>query len=153
MQDYHYTQQKLSEVLSKDRTTIANLIRLLKLPTEVKKSLAHKEISMGHARCLLSIVDPQKLREAHRLVLIKGLSVRETEKLAKKLNQVKKKRETDKEALYLQSIQENLMQCLGTRVKLSKSGKKGKIVIEFYSPEELERIIERIKGIDGKTRF
>jgi ParB family chromosome partitioning protein len=153
MQDYHYTQQKLSEVLSKDRTTIANHIRLLKLPAMVKKSLAQNEISMGHARCLLSIVEPQKLREAHRLVLIKGLSVRETEKLAKKLNQVKKKREPDKESLYLQSIQENLMQCLGTKVKLSKSGKKGKIVIEFYSPEELERIIERIKGINEQTRF
>ena len=153
MQDYHYTQQKLSEVLSKDRTTIANHIRLLKLPAMVKKSLAQNEISMGHARCLLSIVEPQKLREAHRLVLIKGLSVRETEKLAKKLNQVKKKREPDKESLYLQSIQENLMQCLGTKVKLSKSGKKGKIVIEFYSPEELERIIERIKGSNEQTRF
>jgi len=153
MQDYHYTQQKLSEVLSKDRTTIANHIRLLKLPTMVKKSLAQNEISMGHARCLLSIVEPQKLREAHRLILIKGLSVRETEKLAKKLNQVKKKREPDKESLYLQSIQENLMHCLGTKVKLSKSGKKGKIVIEFYSPEELERIIERIKGINEQTRF
>jgi ParB family chromosome partitioning protein len=153
MHDYHYTQQKLSEVLSKDRTTIANHIRLLKLPTAVKKSLAQNEISMGHARCLLSIVEPQKLREAHRLVLIKGLSVRETEKLAKKLNQVKKKREPDKESLYLKSIQENLMQCLGTKVKLSKSGKKGKIVIEFYSPEELERIIERIKGINGQARF
>lgn len=153
MQDYHYTQQKLSEVLSKDRTTIANHIRLLKLPTTVKKSLAQNEISMGHARCLLSIIEPQKLREAHRLILIKGLSVRETEKLAKKLNQVKKKREPDKESLYLHSIQENLMQCLGTKVKLSKSGKKGKIVIEFYSPEELERIIERIKGINEQTRF
>jgi ParB family chromosome partitioning protein len=96
MQDYKYTQQKLSEVLSKDRTTIANQIRLLKLPTMVKKSLAQNEISMGHARCLLSIVEPQKLREAHRLVIIKGLSVRETEKLAKKLNQVKKKREPDR---------------------------------------------------------
>ena len=66
---------------------------------------------------------------------------------------MKKKREPDKESLYLKSIQENLMQCLGTKVKLSKSGKKGKIVIEFYSPEELERIIERIKGINGQARF
>jgi ParB family chromosome partitioning protein len=153
MQDYQYTQQKLSEVLARDRTTIANQIRLLKLPTTVKKSLAQNEISMGHARCLLSIVEPQKLREAHRLVLIKGLSVRETEKLAKKLNQVKKKREPDKESFYLKSLQENLMQWLGTKVKLSKSGKKGKIVIEFYSPEELERIIERIKGINEQARF
>ena len=153
MQEYHYTQQKLSQVLSKDRTTIANHIRLLKLPSAVKKSLVQNEISMGHARCLLSIVEPQKLREAHRLILIKGLSVRETEKLAKKLNQVKKKREPDKDSPYLQSIQENLMECLGTKVKLSKSGKKGKIVIEFYSPEELERIVERIKGINEHARF
>lgn len=151
MQDYNYTQQKLSQVLARDRTTIANQIRLLKLPPAVKKSLAQNEISSGHARCLLSIVEPQKLREAHRLIIIKDLSVRETERLAKNLNQPKKKREPDKESSHLKSIQENLMQLLGTKVKITRSGRKGKIVIEFYSPEELEHIIERIKGINEQA--
>ena len=96
---------------------------------------------------------PSDLREAHRQVLIKGLSVRETEKLAKRLNQPKKKSETLKKSIYFESVQEKLMQWLGTKVRISKSGKKGKIVIEFYSSEELERIIERIKGGNEQARF
>ncbi len=150
MHDYDYTQQKLSQVLGKDRATIANLVRLLKLPSMIKKSLAHNEISVGHARCLLSITEPLKMREAYRLVLVKGLSVRETEKLAKRLNQTPRKREPDKLSVQLEALRTELMQHLGTQVKIIKQGKKGRIIIEFYSNEELEGILERIKGINGK---
>ena len=153
MQDYEYTQQKLSQVLGKDRTTIANQIRLLKLPTIVKKALSQNEISMGHARCLLSIPEPLKLREAFRLVLLKGLSVRETEKLAKKLNQTKTRKKTEEKSTHLEAIRSDLMQHLGTQVKIWQKGKKGKIIIEFYSPEELEGILERIKGVDERERI
>ena len=153
MQDYEYTQQKLSKVLGKDRTTIANQIRLLKLPTMVKKALSQNEISVGHARCLLSITEPLKLREAYRIVLVKGLSVRETEKLAKKLNQVKPKKKTDEKSIHLEPIRNDLMQLLGTQVKIWQRGKKGKIIIEFYSPEELEGILERIKGVNERARI
>ena len=153
MQDFEYTQQKLAQVLGKDRTTIANQIRLLKLPTMVKKALSQNEISMGHARCLLSITEPLKLREAYRLVLLKGLSVRETEKLAKKLNQVKPRRKTEEKSIHLESLRNELMQHLGTQVKIWQRGKKGKIIIEFYSPEELEGILERIKGVNERERI
>lgn len=153
MQDFEYTQQQLSQVLGKDRTTIANQIRLLKLPAMVKKALSQNEISMGHARCLLSISEPLKLREAFRLVLLKGLSVRETEKLAKKLNQTKTKKKTEEKSTHLEAIRSDLMQHLGTQVKIWQKGKKGKIIIEFYSPEELEGILERIKGVDERERI
>jgi ParB family chromosome partitioning protein len=153
MQDFEYTQQKLSQVLSKDRTTIANQIRLLKLPSMVKKALSQNEISTGHARCLLSISEPLKLREAFRLVLLKGLSVRETEKLAKKLNKTKTKRKTQEKSTHLEAIRSDLMKRLGTQVKILQRGKKGKIIIEFYSPEELEGILERIKGVDERERI
>jgi ParB family chromosome partitioning protein len=152
MQDFEYTQQKLAQALGKDRTTIANQIRLLKLPTMVKKALSQNEISMGHARCLLSITEPLKLREAYRLVLLKGLSVRETEKLAKKLNQVKPRKKTEEKSIHLESLRNDLMQHLGTQVKIWQRGKKGKIIIEFYSPEELEGILERIKGVNERER-
>jgi ParB family chromosome partitioning protein len=152
MQDFDYNQQKLAQVLGKDRTTIANQVRLLKLPTMVKKALSQNEISMGHARCLLSISEPLKLREAFRLVLLKGLSVRETEKLAKKLNQTKIKKKTEEKSTHLEAIRSDLMQRLGTQVKIWQRGKKGKIIIEFYSPEELEGILERIKGVDERER-
>ena len=153
MQDFEYTQQQLSQVLGKDRTTIANQIRLLKLPAMVKKALSQNEISMGHARCLLSISEPLKLREAFRLVLLKGLSVRETEKLAKKLNQTKTKKKIEEKSTHLEAIRSDLMQHLGTQVKIWQKGKKGKIIIEFYSPEELEGILERIKGVDERERI
>ena len=146
MKEFDYTQQKLSQALSKNRATVANLLRLLKLPAEVKKSLAQGEVTMGHARSLLSLSEPQKQREAYRIVVRKGLSVRETEKLVKKLTQIKKKRVPEKGLVDLEYIRNDLRQWLGTQVKIVTRGKKGKIIIEFYSSEEFERIIERIRG-------
>jgi ParB family chromosome partitioning protein len=146
MKDFGYTQQKVSQVLGKNRATVANQLRLLKLPGMVKKSLALGEISMGHARGLLSLSELQKVKEAFRIVVGKGLSVRETEKLVKRLSQEKIKKEPEKRLIHLEYVRNDLRQWLGTQVKIVKSGKKGKIIIEFYSSEELERIIERIKG-------
>jgi len=146
MKDFGYTQQKVSQVLGKNRATVANQLRLLKLPGMVKKSLALGEISMGHARGLLSLSELQKVKEAFRIVVGKGLSVRETEKLVKRLSQEKIKKESEKRLIHLEYVRNDLRQWLGTQVKIVKSGKKGKIIIEFYSSEELERIIERIKG-------
>jgi ParB family chromosome partitioning protein len=151
MVEFDYTQQKLSQKLSKNRATVANLLRLLRLPAEIKKSLAQEEITMGHARSLLSLSEPQKQREAYRIVVRKGLSVRETEKLVKKLTQVKKKKAPEKELVDLEYMRNDLRQWLGTQVKITTSGKKGKIIIEFYSSEELERIIERIRGANDRA--
>jgi ParB family chromosome partitioning protein len=146
MRDFDYTQQKVSQVLGKNRATVANQLRLLRLPEMVKKSLAKGEISMGHARGLLSLSELQKVKEAFRIVVGKGLSVRETEKLVKRLSQEKKKKEAEKRLIHLEYVRNDLRQWLGTQVRIVKSGKKGKIIIEFYSSEDLERIIERIKG-------
>ena len=153
MKEFGYTQQKLSQALGKNRTTIANQLRLLNLPDVVKESLARNEITMGHARSLLSLSEPQKQREAHRILVHKGLSVRETERLVKRLSQVKKKKGAEKRLIHQEQIRNDLIQWLGTQVKIVSSGKKGRIVIEFYSSEELERIIERIKGVNEKARF
>ena len=81
----------------------------------------------------------------------KGLSVRETEKLVKKLTQVKKKKAPEKGLVDLEYMRNDLRQWLGTQVKITTSGKKGKIIIEFYSSEELERIIERIRGANDRA--
>jgi ParB family chromosome partitioning protein len=153
MKDFGYTQQKVAQVLGKNRATIANQLRLLKLPEMVKKSLAQGEITIGHARCLLSLNEVQKQREAFRIVVRKGLSVRETEKLVKRLSQEKKKREPEKRLIHLEYIRNDLRQWLGTQVKIVKRGRKGRIIIEFYSSEELERIIERIKGVHERASF
>jgi ParB family chromosome partitioning protein len=153
MKEFGYTQQKLSQVLGKNRTTIANQLRLLNLPKLVKESLARNEITMGHARSLLSLSELQKQREAYRILVHKGLSVRETEKLVKRLSQAKKKKDPEKRVLHLEHVRNDLIQWLGTQVKIVSRGKKGKIVIDFYSSEELERIIERIKGVHEKARI
>ena len=108
---------------------------------------------MGHARSLLSLSELQKQREAYRILVHKGLSVRETERLVKRLSQVKKKKGPEKRLIHLEQIRNDLIKWLGTQVKIVSSGKKGRIVIEFYSSEELERIIERIKGVHEKARF
>ena len=150
---FNYTQQKLSQVMGKDRATIANQIRLLKLPPMIKQSVARQELTTGHARCLLSILEAQKQREAFRLVLSKGLSVRETEKLAKKLNRVAKKPLPPDGRIHLEYMENELIQWFGTKVKITRQGKRGKIIIEFYSSEELDRIIEKIKGINGQSRI
>jgi ParB family chromosome partitioning protein len=136
MREFTYTQQKLSQVLAKNRTTIANQLRLLKLPEIVKEALANNTITMGHARSLLSLNELQKQKEAFGVVVRKGLSVRETEKLVKRLSLAKKK-EPEKRLIHLEYIRNDLRQWLGTQVKIIKSGKKGKIIIEFYSQEEL----------------
>lgn len=151
--DFNYTQQKLSQVMGKDRATIANQLRLLKLPAMIKEAIARQELTTGHARCLLSILEAQKQREAFRLVLSKGLSVRETEKLARKLNKVAKKQLSQEGLIHLEYMENELIQWFGTKVKIARKGKRGKIIIEFYSPEELERIIEKIKGINGHSRL
>ena len=153
MKQFDYTQQMLSKVLSKNRATIANQLRLLKLPDVVKKSLARNEITMGHARSLLSLNELQKQREVFKVVMRKGLSVRETEKLVKKLGQAKRRKEKEKRLIHLEYMRNDLRQWLGTQVKIVKRGKKGRIIIEFYSSEDLERIVERIKGINEKARF
>lgn len=153
MKEFSYTQQKLSQVLGKNRTTIANQLRLLNLPNVVKESLARNEISAGHARSLLSLSELQKQREAFRILVHKGLSVRETERLVKRLSQVKKKKDPEKRSIHLEQVRNDLIQWLGTQVKIVSKGKKGRIIIEFYSPEELEGIIERIKGVHEKARF
>jgi ParB family chromosome partitioning protein len=151
--DFNYTQQKLSQVMGKDRATIANQLRLLKLPPMIKQSIARQELTTGHARCLLSILEAQKQREAFRLVLSKGLAVRETEKLVKKLNRVAKKPLPQDGRIHLEYMENELIQWFGTKVTIARKGKRGKIIIEFYSPEELDRIIERIKGINGQSRI
>jgi len=153
MRDFDYTQQRLAQVLGKNRATIANQLRLLKLPEMVKASLAQNEITVGHARGLLSLAEQQKLREVFRIVVRKGLSVRETEKLVKKLSKMKRKKEPEKRLIHLEYIRNDLRRWLGTQVKIVKTGKKGRIIIEFYSSEELERIIERIKGVHERSSF
>ena len=147
--NYHMTQDELAERVSKSRTAITNSLRLLKLDERVRKMVVDEMITTGHARALLAITDPEKQYEFAQRVFDEKMSVREVEKAVKKLNQGKKKErekvDSQLQALYDQ-IEENLKQITGTKVKIhAKDASKGKIEIEYYSKEDLDRIIGMIR--------
>jgi ParB family chromosome partitioning protein len=137
------TQEAVAKRLGKDRSTIANMLRLLKLPAYAQKDVIDGRLSMGHARVLAGIksgIDVKKLRNA---VVSKGLSVRQLEALAKKKAAPVPSRQNKKEIdYYMQSLADNLKRSLGTKVDIRKQGKQGSIVIHFYSDDELERLLD-----------
>ena len=151
IEEFHIRQEDLSKRIGKDRTTITNTLRLLKLPLEVRNQLLQNRITSGHARALLSLENKEKQKELCALIIKKGLSVREAEALAKRWSEKPKKEITpikkrgDLES-QLSSLQDAMRKYLGTKVQIMQKGKKGKIEIEYYSHEDLERIVETILG-------
>jgi ParB family chromosome partitioning protein len=135
--------------MGKDRTTITNTLRLLKLPLEVKNQLIQNRITSGHARAILSLEHKEKQKELCALIIKKGLSVRQAEAIAKRWSEKPKKsvtpvkKRSDLES-QLTSLQDSLRKYLGTKVHITQKDKKGKIEIEYYSHEDLERIVEAI---------
>lgn len=144
MDQFHLTQEEISKKVGKDRTTITNTIRLLKLPQEIKQSIADGLISMGHGRAFLSLEGADKQRMALKKVLSAGLSVRQTENLVKKIHGKSHVARSKKDPGWNPLVEE-LQRALGTKVKIVGRGKRGRIEIEFYSPEELERILDLLR--------
>lgn len=144
--DFDFTQEELSIRVGKERSTIANHLRLLKLPELVKSDISNGKITTGHAKVILGLNTPEKQLEAHDIIVKKGLSVRETEALVKRVAKGQPVKRIHKTSTEIASLQEGLMRYLGTKVRIAGSGKKGRIVIEFYSPDELERLVGILKG-------
>jgi ParB family chromosome partitioning protein len=143
MQEFNLTQEELSGKVGKDRATVANYLRLLNLPSEIKDMIYSAKLSMGHARALLAIEGRINQVEAARKVIRSGLSVRETELLAQKsAKPVKIRAIKDPQ---IASLEEKLIRNLGTKVHIvQKNKKKGKIEIEYYSLEELNRLLDML---------
>ena len=143
LEEAEITQDSLAKRLGKDRSSIANLLRLLNLPLSIQKDLIDGRLSMGHARVLVGIGDPEEQKGLRDAVIKKGLSVRQTETLAKKRrgprNLKNKQSELD---YYVQSLADKLKLSLGTKVEIKKKGREGRIVVYFYSDEELERLLD-----------
>jgi len=144
MEQFDLTQEEISKKVGKDRTTITNTVRLLKLPPEIKQSLAEGKISMGHARAFLSLEGIEKQRLLLKRLLMGGLSVRQTESLVKRFRTRNSpvSRKTDAE---WSGLMEELQRILGTKVRIVGKRKRGKIEIEFYSLDELDRILELLR--------
>ena len=144
MTEFSLTQDNLSERVGKDRATIANYLRLLRLPEEVKSLLYNGSLSMGHAKAILTIEGKTDQINAARKIIRKGLSVREAELLSKKISRPSKGRAAKDPQI--SSLEEKLIRNLGTKVRIFNKGKKGKIEIEYYSFEELERLLDILLG-------
>ncbi|RPJ06349.1 MAG: ParB/RepB/Spo0J family partition protein [Deltaproteobacteria bacterium] len=151
LEEFGLSQEDLAARVGKDRTTVANTLRLLKLPPEMREHLLQNRMTPGHARAILSLEAPEKQKALCDLIVQKGLSVREAEALAKRLSgksarpaaSDRKKEELESQ---LKALQDSLRQHLGTKVQIAPKGRRGRIEIEYYSPEDLGRIVETILG-------
>ena len=146
IEKFQVSQEKISEVLGKARVTITNTLRLLKLPYEVQQEIKKGRISFGHGRALLEIDDENQQRRLAQDVIAKGLSVRELENLlkSKRPRLIKRAIGQLQHDPAIKIMEEQAQQALATKVRISKKKKRGHIVIEFYSDEDLNRIINVI---------
>ena len=150
MKEHHLKQDQIAEKVSKSRAAITNSLRLLKLDPRVQDMLEEEMISTGHARALLAIHDGDLQYEIAVKVFVEKLSVRDIEKMVKDLNRPKKekaKEDTEYQFLY-KDLEESMKQILGSKVSIkNRKNNKGKIEIEYYSRDELERIVDMIRSI------
>jgi len=151
IQELSLTQEQVAQKVGKERSTVANLLRLLKLPTEIQESLKRGEISMGHARALLGVEDPARLQEIWNQAVQKKLSVREVEARVRKANQGEKEkiRKPQPKSPHIEAMEERFREVLGTKVKILPQKNGGKIEIEYYSGEDLERIWEIVQSSEN----
>ena len=143
--EFGMTQEELSKRVGKSRSQIANTVRLLNLDEEIKKLISEEKLTAGHARALLAIENKKERLKLAKKISEENMSVRQTEETIKIKTQKKSKNKKDQEInpAFIE-ISEKLQKTLGTRVKIKGSEKRGKIEIEFYSEDELERILETI---------
>ncbi len=142
------TQEQVSKSVGKSRPYITNCMRLLKLPEYIKESIAEGQLSAGHGRTLITIANEDDRKALWEKILKEGLSVRETEKLASEETKPQKRRPAKKKKdPNVARVEEELKSVLGTKVNINKTGNKGSIEIEYYSKDELERLIEMLKTL------
>ncbi len=152
VEQFGLSHSEIADRVGKDRSTVANFLRILALPKEVKDSLRTGGISQGHARALLALKDNRKIRILFRKLIKDGLSVRQVEDIIKRgtLEPVKTAtiRIKPSKSPQVKAVEKNLMMKLGTKVRIRQKGSGGEIVVEYYSNEDLDRLIELIGQIE-----
>lgn len=137
------TQESLAKNLGRDRSSIANLLRLLKLPRSIQQDVIDGRLSMGHARVLAGLNTEKEQTALRETIVDKELSVRQAEALARKRKAPRPaKRKGDEEDYYFQSLADRLKRSLGTKVEVTRRGKQGRIVVYYYSDDELDRLLD-----------
>ncbi|MEE9502068.1 MAG: ParB/RepB/Spo0J family partition protein [Candidatus Aminicenantaceae bacterium] len=149
IQEFSYTQEDVAKKVGKDRTSIANYLRLLKLPDEVQELIADGKLSMGHARALIPIEDPERQRSMALRIAKDSFSVREVEKWVRRLQAPSEKPPKAPMDPDLLIFQEELLKLLGTKVVISGDQNKGVLKIFYYTLDDLNRIYEKIKGVNA----
>ena len=147
MNTYNLKQEEVAEAVGKSRSYVANSLRLLNLDEEIQDYISEGKISTGHAKALLGVRNKKDRLSIAKTILDKKLNVRETEKLVSKSKRKKTGKSTVEKDPFIKEIEERLMSTLGTKVTLISSKKGGKIEIEFYNEEDLQRILEVIMNI------
>lgn len=145
---FNFTQEQLAQSLGKSRPAITNILRLLQLPQEIQEYILSDKISMGHARALLSLEDKSLQLTLCKKIMDMDLSVRQTEKLVQKMLQQpkQKKKKPMNNIAEIEELENRLRKLLATQVKVRHKGNKGKIEIEYYSNDDLERIMGIIEA-------
>ena len=145
-EELRLTQEAIAAAVGKDRATVANFIRLLRLPAEVRTEIGSGTLTMGHARALLGLADESAQRRVSREVITGGLSVRDTEALVRRETTPPVKPEPSRPDPNTRAAEEKLRIALGTRVHIVRKGKRGTIEIEFANEGELNRLFEQLTG-------
>ncbi len=146
--EFNLTQDQAAKRVGKSRSSVANVLRLRQLPEQIKADITNGALSMGHARALLGAETSAQQSAAWRAVVSKGLSVRETESLIKRLKMEKKKPKNStasSEKIYFSGLADDLSHHFGTRVQIKKHGQRGKIQIEFYNDDDLDRLLSLLR--------
>jgi ParB family chromosome partitioning protein len=150
--DMNLSHEEIAARTGKDRTTITNMIRLLKLPREVQLLVAERRLSMGHARAILGLPTPELQTQVAEKAAAQGFSVRQVERLVKKVNEPREPSESPLQDPNVKAAVAELEAALGTRVRIvEKSDERGRIEIEYYSQAELQRLYESITSTGAKA--
>ncbi len=147
VEEFGMTQQQIADKVGKNRVTVTNTLRLLKLPNRVKETLLAEVINEGHARAMLRLRDERAQMQVLHAIIKRGLSVRQTEELVRRLvDEPEAKPKAPEKSPELRALEDRFRQALGTKVSLNRSKRGGKLVIYFYSQEELQAIYDLIVG-------
>lgn len=148
--EFGLTQEKAAERVGKSRSAVANFLRIRQLPDDIKKSILNDQLTMGHARALLGFESASQQTAAWRIVVSKKLSVRETEALIKRLKktpeEIEKRRPDTEETRQLRHLSESLSRHFGTKVQIKRRGKRGRLEIEFYNDDDLNRLLDLLNA-------
>jgi ParB family chromosome partitioning protein len=140
--EFHLTQEQIADAVGRDRSSVANFLRLLRLPQEVRSNLASGALSMGHARALLALSDEVSQLQLARDIVTGNLSVRETETLIRKAQNPPAAKPEPQKDVHTRAAEDKLRLALGTRVRIVRRGKGGKLEVDFANEDELQRIYE-----------